>query len=153
MQRARHRLLPMLIVAAVLTFGACGEVGDRAADGGGAPTAAAPGEVQLTVLLDEWSITPGASTIAAGELLIVAVNDGSAPHELVVYRTGLAADALPTTSGIVDETTVEVVFRIDQFVGGMTIDGAATLEPGEYALVCNVPGHYQLGMYASLTVR
>jgi uncharacterized cupredoxin-like copper-binding protein len=27
------------------------------------------------------------------------------------------------------------------------------LKPGTYVMVCNVPGHYDAGMYGTLTVR
>ena len=31
----------------------------------------------------------------------------------------------------------------------MTVD----LTPGKYAMICNLPGHYQRGMYGSLTAK
>ncbi|MDA0366737.1 MAG: sulfocyanin-like copper-binding protein, partial [Chloroflexi bacterium] len=80
-------------------------------------------------------------------------NEGAILHNLRVVRSDLAADALPVAGGQVDENAVDVKLRIDDIAGGETKGGQADLEGGSYVLICNIPGHYQLGMYASFTVQ
>ena len=46
-----------------------------------------------------------------------------------------------------------MVGRIDTFAGGQTRDATFDLAAGSYLLICNLPGHYQLGMTAAFTVR
>jgi uncharacterized cupredoxin-like copper-binding protein len=112
----------------------------------------------LSVELSEWKIT-GANggalgAAAAGAVEVQAKNTGQAPHQLVVIKTDLAADALPEIETQVDEVAAgEVIGKIDNISGGQTKSGTFTLEPGGYVLICNIPTHYQLGMHTSLTVQ
>jgi uncharacterized cupredoxin-like copper-binding protein len=53
----------------------------------------------------------------------------------------------------VDEGQVDVVARSADIQGAQSVGVRATLEPGSYVLICNIPAHYQLGMHASMTVR
>ena len=50
------------------------------------------------------------------------------------------------------KTQVDVVAKIDTVAPGSTQTVNAQLEPGNYVIICNVPGHYQLGMHAGFTV-
>ena len=97
---------------------------------------------------------PAVSAAATSSSITFRVaNDGAIPHEFAVVRSNLAADALPQGAGVVDESQVEVVGRVDQWPGGETRDATFTLTPGGYILICNLPGHYQLGMTAAFTVQ
>ena len=89
---------------------------------------------------------------SAGEITFAAQNLGSTPHELLVVRTDLAPDALPA-NGEVDETDLEIVVRLSDIETGMSVAGVVELEPGDYVLLCNVPGHYALGMSAAFTLE
>ena len=92
--------------------------------------------------------------IAAGEVTVEARNRGGVPHELVVIKTDADPDELPLAAGAVDEEAAgELIGRIDTFTGGQTREGTFTLEAGNYVLICNIPGHYQLGMRVALVVR
>jgi uncharacterized cupredoxin-like copper-binding protein len=77
-------------------------------------------------------------------------NTGSVPHEFVVLRTDKpAADlmkgARADEAGNVGET------------GDLAVGAAKTLhlnlKPGHYALICNLPGHYQAGQHVDFTVK
>jgi len=119
-----------------------------------APTtiAAPPGAEFVSVQMAEFSMTPAVDAAGGGITFRVA-NDGAVPHEFVVLRSDLAAAALPQAAGVVDESQVDVVGRVDQWPGGETRDATFTLTPGRYILICNLPGHYQLGMSAAFTVE
>jgi hypothetical protein len=122
------------------------------ADGDGA----APGA--LHVELREWAVSgengEDLPEIDAGETTFEAHNEGQTPHELAIIKTDLDAADLPISRSAVDEDGAgELVGRIDAFAGGAVEEGTFNLDAGRYVLLCNIAGHYQQGMYASLTVR
>ena len=121
-----------------------------------APTAAAPapdGGAVVEVSLTEFSVAPAAETVAADGVTFRVANDGAVLHEFVVVRSDLASDALPVAGGVADESQLDVVGRIEQWGGGESRETALSLTAGKYLLICNLPGHYQLGMAAAFTVE
>ncbi len=147
----RTILYGALLVLAVGLIAACG--GDD--DGDSAPTEDAAQEdaaTTISVALEDFTLTPDAATASHGEITFAAQNLGSTPHELLVVRTDLAPDALPA-NGEVDETDLEIVVRLSDIEAGMSVAGVVELEPGDYVLLCNVPGHYTLGMNAAFTLE
>ncbi len=99
---------------------------------------------------------------AAGTVSFRAANMGTLVHELVVLPLPAgqsAGDRVATNSGKVDESGSlgEVSNTCGSGPGtGLTPGsiGRVTIQlaPGNYELVCNLPGHYADGMYAELTV-
>jgi hypothetical protein len=123
--------------------------------GGGDPPAEFDHEVEAVVR--EWSIEPEVDSVPAGTIRFSIANRGPArAHTFKVVRTELSHDALPVVGDRpeetrVDETKVEVVFGLSEFFRGRS--GIATLEAGSYALICNLPGHYERGMSAPFVVE
>jgi uncharacterized cupredoxin-like copper-binding protein len=103
----------------------------------------------VKVTLDEMTITLSATHVPAGKVTFVARNVGSAEHEFVVLRKPssgkLAVTAFKAAEG-------GKIGEIDGVPPGRTRRTTLTLQPGRYILICNVPGHYQLGMRAALVV-
>jgi uncharacterized cupredoxin-like copper-binding protein len=153
--------LPLLLAIALLgaaVLVACG--GDDDDDGGGtgggtaaATAAASDEEAPINVTLTEWALEVDEEHAHGGEVTFNVANKGAVPHDLVVIRTDLAADALPTASGAVDETKVEIAGRSGVFTGGETKTVSIDLAAGSYVLICNVPAHYDLGMRIAFTVE
>jgi uncharacterized cupredoxin-like copper-binding protein len=99
------------------------------ADDDGDAGASAGDSVQVS--LTEFAITPSAVNVATGGSLQVT-NDGSAAHNLAVADTDLITpDLAAGESGELD---------------------LSSLEPGAYELLCQIPGHADAGMRASLTI-
>ncbi len=156
MMRAHH-LKSLLVFAVLAAFGAllavgCGKSSSNAAS-------EKENEQQAQVSLSEWQIT-GANgtdltTLKAGETHIVAKNDGKEEHEFVVIKTDTDAAALPKSSdGNVDEEAAgQSPGEIEGIKAGKTKDGTFLLQPGKYVFICNLPGHYALGMHAQVTVQ
>jgi uncharacterized cupredoxin-like copper-binding protein len=159
--RGRTALLTGLVAGLALV--GCG--GEEPAQ---APTTQAPTTTAVTtvsVTLQEFSVTPAPTSAPAGQVTFEAKNTGPKdPHELVVIRTDLAPDALPTTSeGKVDENGagVEVIGEIEEFKVGEAQSKAFDLTAGSYVLICNVveeeegktEAHYKLGMRTDFTVE
>jgi FtsP/CotA-like multicopper oxidase with cupredoxin domain len=120
--------------------------------GGGTPSAT------LDLEMSEWKIAgAGGGAIpsaAAGSVEVSARNRGAAPHQLVVIKTDTDPADLPIAGTQVDEAAAgDVIGKIDIINPGALGSGTFTLDAGAYALICNVPTHYQLGMHASLTVQ
>lgn len=111
----------------------------------------------LHVSLNEWSITPAHGVgfeVEAGEMVFEIHNDGVAPHDVKVIKTDLAPDALPITDGVVDqEAAGEVIGGVDPIPSGDIYVEPYNLDAGNYVIICTIPGHYQQGMTAELTVH
>jgi uncharacterized cupredoxin-like copper-binding protein len=103
--------------------------------------------------LDEWSVTTDPAGIVDGPVEFTVTNDGTARHNFRVIRTVLAPDILPVAGTEVDEGQVEVVGGFTNgLAAGDSQTAAATLAPGSYVLICNVPTHYDQGMAVAFDV-
>jgi plastocyanin len=153
----------LTVLVAGLALVACGDEEPSGAPATQAPTTTAHTTVGVT--LKEFSVTPAKASAPAGQVTFEAENTGPKdPHELVVIKTDLEPDALPTTSkGGVDEegAGVEALGEIEEFKVGETRSKAFELKTGSYVLICNVveeeegktEAHYQLGMRTAFTVE
>lgn len=142
------RLAVPLVAALALVGGACS--GD---DGG-----------SVDVTLQEFAVIPAQNDVAAGSVEFTVTNEGPEdPHELVIFRTDLAPDALPTADdGSVEEEGegVELIGEIEEFPVGETETATFDLEAGNYVFICNLveeeegelESHYQEGMRVAFTV-
>ncbi|MSQ41682.1 MAG: c-type cytochrome [Dehalococcoidia bacterium] len=108
---------------------------------------------EVTLSDAPYGIKMGAATLDAGLATFRVANKGVIAHEFVVTQSGAAIDALPQAGGAVDEKQLKVLGRIAQLPAGQTKDLTLTLAAGKYSLICNLPGHYQLGMRVALTVQ
>lgn len=151
----RSRLLGTLAILS-LVVSACGGPDSGGAleppDGSAPPTASDVAQVRVT--LSEWTVVADPVSAPAGLANFRVTNEGTQDHELVVIRTDLAADALPTADGVVDTEADDVTVRseIEPFAPGGPRTLTLTVDAGDYVLVCNVPGHYQQGMRAAFAV-
>ena len=78
--------------------------------------------------------------------------DDRTVHEFVVLKTDVADDALPVQKGQVPERKFRKVGEVEDVVPGKSKRLTVKLGSGHYVLICNKPGHYSMGMHASLTV-
>ncbi len=122
-------------------------------DDGPPPPPPPPDGAVVDVSLQEFRVTLVVDTVGADGVTFRVANDGATLHNFVVIRTDVAIDELPVAGAAVDEGAVDVVGRIDDWPGGETRDVTVALTPGNYVLICNIPGHYQLGMTTALTVE
>ena len=166
--RLRSVFLMFAVMALVLT--ACSSNDNQPSGGGtasGSPSnspTGSPSGTPVAVTLQEYAVLPAIATAPAGTITFTADNKGpQMEHELVVVRTSLAPDRLPTSSdGSVDEegTGVEAIGEIGEFPVGQMRSVTFTLSAGKYVLFCNVVKkegsqtlvHYKLGMRTAFTV-
>ena len=154
----RLAVATIVILAAPVAVG-CGS--DDEGDGGQAatpePTATqtttepAAASRALTIRMTEFAFDPKDAIAKAGKVTITAPNDGRVVHELVLLKTDEDPATLPKKGDEVDESTS--VGEIADVEPGSTKEATFKLAPGKYAMVCALPGHYEGGMYGSLTVE
>jgi hypothetical protein len=166
-KRARPIVLLFAVILVALT--ACSKDNEPITTGGGtgsptSSTSGSPSGTAVAVTLQEYAVLPAITSAPAGAVTFNAKNNGpKSEHELVVVKTSLAPDKLPTSAdGSVDEegTGVESVGEIGEFPVGQTRSTTFTLSPGSYVLFCNVVKtegsetlvHYKLGMRTAFTV-
>ena len=101
--------------------------------------------------MTEYAFDPDDAVAKAGKVTITAPNDGKVVHELVLLKTDADPANLPKKGDEVDESTS--VGEIADVEPGSTKKATFKLAPGKYAMVCALPGHYEGGMYGSLTVK
>lgn len=119
----------------------------------GTATAASSGSGTVAVTMgnpSEYAMTLAPAESAAGKVTFEVKNEGTIVHEMVVIKTDEGAGNL-STDGEADETGA--VDEVADLPPGESKALELDLEPGKYALVCNLPGHYAAGMYADFTVK
>jgi uncharacterized cupredoxin-like copper-binding protein len=115
------------------------------------------GEQIVHVDEHDFGIHVSTTTLTAGNYVFVDHNDGPSSHELVMWKTDLAAAQLPRgTDGKVNEDSPKLAKVLDS--GSSLNPGevrliSASLDPGHYVMVCNLPGHYNAGMHVDVTVK
>jgi uncharacterized cupredoxin-like copper-binding protein len=108
------------------------------------------------------AVSAAPSTVAAGEVSFLVRNSGGMVHELVMLPlpAGRAVGARPIGSnGTVSEagSLGEASRSCGHGAGDGILPGATSwvtlhLTPGRYELICNLPGHYAMGMFTELDV-
>jgi len=134
------RRLIVILVAVLAVASACG-------GGTSEPTE----QPTLSVALTDFAIAADPGTVKAGRVVFAIRNRAAMTHELIVIRTDLAPDALPIEGGKAKEDGK--VGGVANIAAGVSRKLTLDLTPGRYVLICNVPGHYQLGMRVALTVE
>jgi uncharacterized cupredoxin-like copper-binding protein len=123
-------------------------------------------ERTVDVTLQEFAVRPEQDSAPAGDVTFNVGNVGPEDtHEFVVFKTGLAPDALPTApDGSVDETGegIELIGEIEDIAPGDTPQTlTVSLDAGSYVFICNIVEeegqdtivHYQQGMRTGFTVE
>jgi uncharacterized cupredoxin-like copper-binding protein len=118
---------------------------------GGAPEAA-PTDSQVVAEMTDYRITVNVPSAKAGKIKIGVRNLAAMEHSFEVIKTDLPQDKLPVDGASAKAKEDGKVGEIKSLPAGRS--GAVTLDlqPGKYVFICNVAGHYQLGMHTGFTV-
>jgi plastocyanin len=117
-----------IALLAVLGVAACG--GDD--DDAGPIDADTSGADQVAVVARDLSLDAKAYDADAGEVTISYKNDGAVEHTLMI-------------DGVDD-------FKLDVPSHGDVDEASVALDPGQYTIYCDIPGHRAAGMEATLQV-
>lgn len=100
-------------------------------------------------------ITASVTEVPAGAVTFAVTNDSKGmKHEMVLSAV---TDANAELTYLVDEMKVDEdaaghLGEVAELNPGKSGELTLTLEPGDYLLFCNIPGHYALGMWTLITV-
>jgi plastocyanin len=113
-------------------------------------TACGPKQVTLNVTANDQSYDSSTYTVPAGaEVTVNLTNTGALAHVFDILKLGehVTPPYKPTDQ---DKILWELVAKTGETQSGTF---TAPTEPGEYDIICRVPGHMQLGMTATLIVE
>ena len=123
----------------------------------GSACAAAPadtGEVPALYLdVSDFKIVSDHATVPAGRIVIGIRNHASMLHEIKVIKTDLEPDKLPIDGAAAKAVETGKVGGLENIGAGASRKLVLDLVPGKYVLICNIAGHYQLGMRVGLEVK
>lgn len=133
-----------LVLAGTSVLAGCGSGDD-----------ATPAGAEISGSVGEWYVRVGETTSAPGPVNFRITNSGGIRHEFLVVRTDVAPGEITVGDDArFSETNpvLTVVDEIPEWGPGQTKTLSVDLESGSYQLVCNLPGHYRLGMWVGFTV-
>jgi len=124
------------------------------------PTASAPATSTVEVSVQEWAVVPASASVRAGSVTFNVKNIGPKDaHEMVVIKTDLAPEALPTKAdGSIDEegAGVKAMGEVEEVAVNGTKTVTIDLAAGKYLLLCNIVDgtevHFKLGMRTAFEV-
>ncbi len=112
-------------------------------------------EVQTTLTDFDIELTP--SEVPRGEVDFLITNQGAELHEVEIFRLpdGVDAASLPISNNVADDNAagLTLVDEVESITPSSTPSLSVALEAGRYAVICNLPTHYGLGMHATLVVN
>ncbi len=115
-----------------------------------------PGPAQVKLTLSNYTIVADVNTVTATAVALTVTNEDDAPHNVVLLRSLLPPDQLPTTGIRLDEASPDIVVLAGTppLSSGATETLSVVADPGTYVLVCTIPHHYvRSRMFATFSVR
>ena len=94
-------------------------------------------------------------TIKAGKTNLEIKDAGVAAHEMLVFKSDRKPSAYPLDKAgdiIEDGAGVDLISDGENIDSGGTQTRTLDPAPGTYLFVCNIPGHFKQGMYATVIV-
>jgi hypothetical protein len=134
----------------------CGGDTQSGETGTGTSPEAAGTQSTVAVKLAPFSVSADPASVPAGTVTFdikTETSPGQSGHALTVLRTDIPPDELPTGSigeAITSGEGIEVVYT--EAIMGPDHSAEVELEPGPYALICNVANHYARGMRTGFEV-
>jgi uncharacterized cupredoxin-like copper-binding protein len=130
-----------LVLGLALTVAACGGSAE-----------AIPADVDVQVHMQDYRVILSTAAVKAGVVRFGIKNEGGMEHSFELIKSDLPFDKLPTTA---DAKAKEdgLIKQVKSLAVGKVSLVSADLVAGSYVVICNVAGHYQLGMRAALTVQ
>ena len=134
-----RRVFALTLLGLIVVLSGCG--------GGSAAT-------EIDAAMKEFSFTPNAWEIAAGETITINLdNQGAVDHEWVLLKPGVTVDSEADLPATEEELLADFVYWEDEVEPGdsksLTFVAPAA---GEYQIICAIESHFDAGMKGTLTV-
>jgi uncharacterized cupredoxin-like copper-binding protein len=110
------------------------------------------GAKTVATTITDSSLTLSPSSSEAGETTFEVSNSGGQIHELEIFEGDVAHDALPVENNVAKTDGLELVDEVEDIAPSTTAELTVDLEPGNYVIVCNLPGHYEAGLHSGFTI-
>jgi uncharacterized cupredoxin-like copper-binding protein len=117
------------------------------------PAEGAPAGSQVVAEMTDYKITVNVPSVKAGKIKIGVRNLASMEHSFEVLKTDLLHDKIPVDGGSAKAKEDGKVGQIPSIPAGKSAAVTVDLTPGKYVFICNIAGHYQLGMHIGFTVE
>ena len=114
-------------------------------------TACGPGGTTLKVTATDTGYDSTTYTVPAGaQVTLILTNKGAVVHEFAILKLGEQV-SLPFS----EDDEAKIYWELDGVEPDQTKTDTFTAptEPGEYVVICGIPGHIELGMSATLIVK
>jgi len=114
-------------------------------------TACGAKKVTLNATATDTGYDSKTYTVPAGaEVTLNLTNNGAIEHEYAILKKG---EHVEPPFGEKDEG--KIFWELDGVAPGTTMSATFTAptEPGEYDVICGIPGHIEMGMVATLIVK
>jgi iron uptake system component EfeO len=97
----------------------------------------------LDVSMRDYELTVSPGTVPAGTVTLEATSEGPSVHEFEVFEV---------TGDVAITDGLTLVDEVEDIVPGASAELTLDLEPGTYAVICNLSGHYANGMHTTFVV-
>jgi uncharacterized cupredoxin-like copper-binding protein len=134
------RLPLALLLGLAVTIAACSAASENI-----------PADVDVAVHMQDYKVILSVATVKAGTVRFGIKNEGGMEHSFELIKTDLPFDQLPTVDAKAKEDGL--VKQVKSLAVGKVSVVSADLAAGKYVIICNVAGHYQLGMRVGLKVE
>jgi uncharacterized cupredoxin-like copper-binding protein len=134
----KNKLIVWTVAALVLTvlFSACAE------------ETAGPPVSSLSVELSEFKFTPAKMSVYANqEIALQLTNNGSIPHDFTILKPG----AVAATPFDPEKQKADILYNFSVDPQAAVTQKFTLPAPGDYTVICVVPGHVESGMTAKIT--
>ncbi len=136
------RLPLALLLGIALTIAACAAASETI-----------PPDVDVAVTMKDYKVELSVTTVKAGLVKFGVKNAGGMEHSFELIKTDLAYDKLPVDTGAAKAKEDGLIKQVKTLGVGKVAVVTADLVAGNYVIICNVAGHYQLAMRVALTVQ
>ncbi|HEY7270572.1 MAG TPA: sulfocyanin-like copper-binding protein [Dehalococcoidia bacterium] len=110
----------------------------------------------VNVTESEFKIQADPKVSPDTDISFILRNEGTMPHQFIVLKTDLAPDKLPTQGSPsqvnLSDNRLTVIYQYPAYPAGQANLIHLNLDPGHYVFICNLPGHYALGMRTDFSV-
>ena len=104
----------------------------------------------IDTTLSNTSINLSASTVESGTITFAVTNDGDQVHEIEVFSG--SETVLPVEKNVANVSGLTLIDEIEDILPGGNVRLTLELPAGDYIIICNLPGHYEMGMVTKLVV-
>jgi uncharacterized cupredoxin-like copper-binding protein len=113
----------------------------------------AEGATAIQVTLDDSTIDVARNIVATGRTALEIHNEGTTVHEVEVFSGAADGQILPVRSSVADTTGLTLIDEVENILAESNASLVIDLEPGTYLLICNLPEHYNNGMWSYVMVE